>query len=77
MARNRYHLVPAPSGWALKKEGAKKAVLNSDNKAELLEKAIGVAKNQKAELTIHRKDGVIQDSDSYGNDPRSVKDTKY
>jgi hypothetical protein len=29
------------------------------------------------ELVIHKKDGTIADSDSYGNDPNPPKDKKH
>ena len=32
-----------------------------------------IAKNQKSELVIHKKDGTIRDKDSFGNDPRNIK----
>lgn len=38
-------------------------------KAEPIERAGKIAKNQKTELVIHNRDGKISDKDSYRNDP--------
>ncbi len=36
-----------------------------------------IAENQNTEIIIHRKDGLIQDRDSYGNDPYPPKDKNH
>ena len=35
-----------------------------------------MAKQNHSEVVIHRMNGKIRDSDSYGNDPNPPKDTK-
>ncbi len=70
------HLVPHSGGWATKKEGAERAGSVHDTKAEALEQARGQAKRERVELVIHGRDGKIQDSDSFGNDPFPPKDLK-
>lgn len=42
----------------------------------MLEQGRAQAKRDQVELVIHRRDGTIQDSDSYGKDPHPPKDKK-
>jgi hypothetical protein len=49
----------------------------TDTKAEALERAREQARRENVEIVIHKKDGTIQDSDSYGNDPHPPKDKKH
>ena len=44
--------------------------------AATIEKAIPRAKENRAEVVIHGRDGKIRDSDSYGNDPRPPRDQR-
>jgi len=48
-----------------------------DTKAEAIERAGKIAKNQKSELVIHNRDGKISDKDSYGNDPFQARDKVF
>jgi len=78
MSRKRdIHVVPHEDGWATKKEGTKRAGSVSPTKAKALERAREQAKREKVEVVRHRKDGRIQDGDSYGNDPNPPKDKKH
>lgn len=77
MSKKDIHVVPHKDGWATKKEGASRAGAVTDTKAEALERARGQAKRENVEVVIHKKDGTIQDSDSYGNDPHPPKDKKH
>ena len=43
---------------------------------QAIERAVEQAKRERIEVVIHRKDGSIRDSDSYGNDPNPPKDRK-
>ena len=71
------HVVPHADGWATKKEGASRAGSVHDTKAEALVQGRSQAIREKVELVIHKRTGVIQDSDSYGNDPNPPKDRKH
>jgi uncharacterized protein YdaT len=77
MSKKDIHVVPHKDGWATKKEGASRAGAVTDTKAEALERARDQAKRENVEVVIHKKDGTIQDSDSYGNDPHPPKDKKH
>ena len=77
MARKTQHVVPGKNGgWSVKKGGASKASKTFKTKAEAVKQGIQTAKNQKAELVIHKKDGIIQNPNSYGKVPCPPKDKK-
>lgn len=76
MAKKSNHVVPSSSGWSVKKSGADRASKTFDTK----DKAVGygreLSKNEKTELFIHKSNGMIQNRNSYGNDPNPPKDKK-
>jgi len=76
MTKKDIHVVPHKDGWATKTEGATRAGVVLDTQKAAIERARGQAKREHVEVVIHRKDGTIRDSDSYGNDPSPPKDTK-
>jgi hypothetical protein len=63
--------------WQTLLEGQKKPLANSRTKEAAKKKSIREAKKRKVEHVIHKQDGTIQDSDSYGNDPHPPKDKKH
>ena len=69
MAKRNQHVVPLGNGWAVKGEGNSKYTAITENKREATVIARNIAKNNKAEIVIHGKDGKIQDKDSYDNNP--------
>lgn len=77
MSKKKQHIVPTASGWGVMKEGSTRKTVITDTKKEAEEIGREIARNQKTELVIHGKDGKIQDSDSYGNDPNPPKDKKH
>lgn len=77
MPKKDIHVVPHPKGWAVKREGAVRASSVHDRKADALAAGRAIARKDKVELVIHGRDGKIQDSDSYGNDPHPPRDTKH
>ena len=53
-------------------------VVSTHNTQKLAEQAgKSVAKKARAELVTHGEDGKIRSKDSFGNDPRSIKDTEH
>jgi hypothetical protein len=75
--RNSHHVVPNPGGgWDVKKGGAQRASVHRETKQEAETADRKISQNQKTELVIHGKDGVIQRSDSHGHDPNPPKDKK-
>lgn len=71
------HVVPHQDGWATRKEGTERAGVVTDTQSEAINRARDQAKREHVEVVIHRKDGSIRDSDSYGNDPNPPKDGKH
>ena len=76
MPKKDIHVVPHDNGWATKKEGATRAGAVTRTQQQAIERAVDQAKREHVEVVIHRKDGSIRDSDSYGNDPNPPKDKK-
>lgn len=60
--------------WKVTVTGNQKASFVSPLKENAREKGIEIAKKLEAELSVHRKDGVIKEKNSYGNDPNPPKD---
>ncbi len=67
--REKVHVLPHKKGWAVKKDSKARASRISESKKEAEEYARDMAKALKAELVIHDKHVVIQNSNSYGHDP--------
>ena len=74
MAKKTNNVVPSSSGWAVKKSGADRASKTFHTKDEAVEYGRELSKNEKTELFIHKSNGMIQDRNSYGNDPNPPKD---
>ena len=77
MPKKDIHVVPHEEGWATKKEGAERAGSVFDNKADAVEQAREQARRERVDIIIHGRNGRIQDSDSYGNDPFPPRDKKH
>lgn len=69
------HVVPdeKQSGWRVVREGQKRAIARTDTQADAEKKGRSVARRDKVEFNLHRKDGTVREKDSYGNDPRNIK----
>ena len=64
-----YHLVPRDEGWAVRAEGGDKDLSVHGTKREGLDAARGVAQaHEPSRLVVHKSDGTIQTSYSYGED---------
>lgn len=60
-------------GWAVRKYGSSRASKNFETKADAINYAKQISKSERTELYIHKKDGTIQNRNSYGNDPHSTR----
>jgi uncharacterized protein YdaT len=69
MTGKNQHVVPHQDMWAVKGEGNERATSVHGTQQRAIDAARDIARNQQAELVIHRPDGRIRDKDSYGNDP--------
>ena len=78
MSGKNQHVVPTPNGnWGVRGEGNSKITKETSTRAQAIEVAREIAKNQGSEVVIHKKNGVIRDKDSYGNDPCPPQDKKH
>ena len=71
------HVVPHNDRWATRKEGAERVGSTADTQRQAIERAREQARRENVEVVIHRPDGSIRDSDSYGNDPAPPRDQKH
>lgn len=74
MASKNQYVVPTEDGWAVRAENSSKLTKKVKTKNQALKIAKEIAKNQKSELIILKKNGKIQNKNSYGNDPFPPKD---
>lgn len=75
----RRHVVKNGDQWSVKAPGAKRASSNHSTQAAAIDAARGIVRNAGGgEVTIHRPDGRIRDSDTVppGNDPNPPKDRR-
>lgn len=77
MVKRSNHVIPVKSsGWAVKKTGASRATRKFDLKDKAIEYAIKLSKKEKTELYIHKRNGMVQNMNSYGKDPHPPRDFK-
>lgn len=73
MVKNRkvYHVVPTEDGgWAVKREGAKRALAKISTKSDAINRGRDLAKSGGlSQLKIHKQDGKFQTEYAYGKDP--------
>lgn len=75
MQKSTQHVVRHPDGgWSVKKGGSSRVTRRFNTQKEAISYAKEVSKNQGAELYIHRRDGLIREKNSYGNDPLPPRD---
>lgn len=65
----RIHVVPHGDAWATRREGASRVGSIHDTQGAANEAARSTAIRERGEVIIHRPNGQIRDSNSYGNDP--------
>ncbi len=63
--------------WSVRRQGAERAANVFDTQAKANERARELAKESGGERITQGRDGSIVSKDSYGNDPRSQKDTEH
>ena len=77
MPRKTHHVVPnSEGGWDIKKGGGQRSIKHFDKKTDAVSRATEIAKKKQSELIIHKKDGTIQNPNSFGGDPCPPKDKK-
>lgn len=77
MKKKSQHVVPnSKGGWSVRKKGAKKASKSFVTEKAASAYARSIAKKEKSELYVHRKDGTIRSKECYKSDPGSPVDKK-
>ncbi len=78
MAKDKnYHVVPHNDGWAVRRENASRVSSTHSTQKAAINAGKPLAQKTQGELRIHGQNGQIRDTDSYGNDPKSIRDTKH
>lgn len=77
MAKKNVHVVPNGNGWSVKEAGRATPISNHRTQGAAETVARSVARRNESELVIHRPNGQIRDSDSFGADPSPPKDQKH
>ncbi|WP_439642629.1 DUF2188 domain-containing protein [Gemmatimonas sp.] len=76
-AKRDVHVVPYPNGWAVKREGASRASSLHPTQTKAESAGRTTAQRQQVELVIHRPNGRIRDSDSFGRDSNPPRDRNH
>ena len=71
--RKNQHVVPYRDKWAVRGFGNARYTVTSRSKRDAVRIARRIAMNQKSELFIHKRNGVIQERNKYGVDPNPLK----
>ncbi len=77
MRKRNQHVIPLGNGWAVKEEGKTRFSLISQTQKDAIHFAREIAKNNHAQLVIHRKDGRIRLKGNYVNGSTSEKEKQY
>jgi hypothetical protein len=77
MSKKNVHIVPADSGWAVKREGQRLPISRHRTQENADRAARRIAKRDGVELVTHGRDGRIRDKDSFGRDPLPPRDRNH
>jgi hypothetical protein len=77
MSRASRHVVANPKGgWSVSQTGAARASRVFQTQADAVRYAKSVAKKERTDLYVHRRDGTISQADSFGPDPYSPRERR-
>jgi hypothetical protein len=77
MSKRNVHVVPSGNGWAVREAGRQSPFSNHRTQGAAEDAGRRIARQNESELVIHRPNGQIRDSDSYGGDPNPPHDQKH
>jgi len=71
MSKKSNHVVPSTKagGWTVQKSGSARASKSFARKEDAIKYGRELSRKEKTELYIHKRNGIIQQRNSYGNDP--------
>ena len=61
MSKKGQHVVPNNGNWSVKRAGAARASSTHSTQAEAIQAATKIAKNQRADVYVHGRDGRIRE----------------
>ena len=76
MGKNQW-ASPRGEQWAVHGEGNSRDTALFDTQREAIDRARTSAINKGGEVIVQGRNGKIRSKDSYGNDPRSRRDTEH
>lgn len=77
MSKRNVHIVPNASGWVVREAGRQTPVSSHRTQGAAQDAGRRVAIRNEAELVLHRPNGQIRNSNSYGSDPNPPRDSKH
>jgi hypothetical protein len=63
--KDRHVVANTSGGWSVRQSGASRATRSFDTQAAAVKFAREIAKQERTGLYVHRRDGTIQQKDSY------------
>jgi hypothetical protein len=75
MTKKPNHVVPSKEkgGWTVVKSGSTKASKSFERKEDAVKFGRELGRKEQTELYIHKRNGSVQDRNSYGKDPLLVR----
>ena len=68
LSKKDVYVIPLKNGWGVRRPFSTQFSKKCDNKSDAVSYGENLAKQDKSELIILKKDGKIQDKNNYGND---------
>lgn len=73
MPKKPVRVTPHKNGWAVTREGSKRATSVHPTQKAAADAGRAAARKDKTEFVLHGRDGQIRQKDSYGHDPSPPK----
>ncbi len=74
-AQKTYHVVSDPhGGWNVLKGGAERASKHFDDRNAAIAWGSELSRSQRTEFVVHRSDGTVESTKTYGGDPRPPRE---
>ena len=74
MVKDQHVIANLRGGWSVRHTGAARATRVFDTQEDAVEFARDIARKERSDLYVHRRDGTIRERSSYGNDPFPARD---
>jgi hypothetical protein len=67
-AKDRHVIASTSGGWSVHSSGASRASRRFDRQSDAVRYARDLAREERTDLYVHRKDGTVRRRDSYADD---------